>query len=129
MRPELSTVSIVYRPSGGSTTRSTVGEEMANAHDGTAGHRQVATQIDALSSKYSSAIRSSSPRIEQARVAHGLFSAIWPTICSPVGLGNKEVAARLFVSPRTVQAHLIHVYTKLGLTSRVQLAQEAARRA
>ena len=44
------------------------------------------------------------------------------------GLGNKEVAARLFVSPRTVQAHLTHVYTKLGLTSRVQLAQEAANR-
>ena len=44
------------------------------------------------------------------------------------GLGNKEVAARLFVSPRTVQAHLTHIYTKLGLTSRVQLAQEAARR-
>ncbi len=43
------------------------------------------------------------------------------------GLGNKEVAARLFVSPRTVQAHLTHIYNKLGLTSRVQLAQEAAR--
>jgi DNA-binding CsgD family transcriptional regulator len=43
------------------------------------------------------------------------------------GLGNKDVAARLFVSPRTVQAHLTHIYTKLGLSSRVQLAQEAAR--
>lgn len=43
------------------------------------------------------------------------------------GLPNKDIAARLFISPRTVQSHLTHVYTKLAVSSRVQLAREAAR--
>ena len=45
------------------------------------------------------------------------------------GLGNKDIATRLLVSARTVQTHLTHVYTKLGLNSRVQLVQEATRHA
>lgn len=43
------------------------------------------------------------------------------------GLPNKDIATRLFISPRTVQTHFTHIYTKLGVSSRVQLVQEAGR--
>jgi DNA-binding CsgD family transcriptional regulator len=37
------------------------------------------------------------------------------------GLTNREIGARLFVSPRTVGAHLYRVFPLLGVTSRAQL--------
>ena len=38
------------------------------------------------------------------------------------GATNREVAAALFVSPRTVEHHLRQVYRKLGIRSRTELA-------
>ncbi len=48
------------------------------------------------------------------------------------GLSNREIATRLFISKRTVDAHVEHIFGKLEISSRVQLTvllQERGRRA
>jgi DNA-binding CsgD family transcriptional regulator len=42
------------------------------------------------------------------------------------GQRNQEIAARLFVSPKTVEANLSRVYSKLGIRSRAELAHHLA---
>ena len=44
------------------------------------------------------------------------------------GLSNPQIADRLRLSRHTVQAHVTHILAKLRLSSRVELAREAARR-
>jgi DNA-binding CsgD family transcriptional regulator len=39
------------------------------------------------------------------------------------GLTNQEIAARLFLSPKTIEVHLGHIYDKLGMHSRTSLAR------
>ena len=44
------------------------------------------------------------------------------------GLTNREVADRLFISPKTVEANLSRIYAKLRVRSRTELAAKMAER-
>ena len=43
------------------------------------------------------------------------------TTLAASGMTNREVAAKLFLSHRTVASHLYRVFAKLGINSRTQL--------
>jgi two-component system, NarL family, response regulator len=44
------------------------------------------------------------------------------------GKANKEIAAALDISERTVKTHLAHLFEKLGATSRTEAVKVATRR-
>jgi non-specific serine/threonine protein kinase len=44
------------------------------------------------------------------------------------GLGNREIAEHLVLAKRTVDSHIEHIFSKLGFTSRAQLAAWVSRR-
>jgi len=43
------------------------------------------------------------------------------------GLSNPQIGERLYISRRTVQTHVAHIFMKLGVSSRTQLAAEVIR--
>ena len=47
-----------------------------------------------------------------------MFDELW---AAAGGLSNREIAARLVVSVRTVESHLAHAYTKLAVNKRQDL--------
>ena len=44
------------------------------------------------------------------------------------GMTNRQIAARLYLSPRTVQTHVSHIMRKLGVARRSEIAAETSRR-
>ncbi|MFF0225835.1 ATP-binding protein [Streptomyces sp. NPDC004629] len=67
----------------------------------------------------------------------GRFTAAWPELTASEvavvrivvqGLTNRQVAERLGISPHTVNSHLRHAFTKLGITSRADLTRLAGER-
>ncbi|SHN45971.1 helix-turn-helix transcriptional regulator [Cryptosporangium aurantiacum] len=73
------------------------------------------------------------PRVKHRQVRSG-WDSLTPTeakIAELVtqGMSNPQIAAQLFLSPRTVSTHVSHILSKLDLRSRIDLAREAARRA
>jgi DNA-binding CsgD family transcriptional regulator len=44
------------------------------------------------------------------------------------GLSNPQIGERLYISSRTVQTHFAHVFAKLDISARAQLAAEVTRR-
>ena len=43
------------------------------------------------------------------------------------GLSNREIAERLFISPKTAEHHVSRIYAKLGLSTRGEAAAYAVR--
>jgi len=41
------------------------------------------------------------------------------------GLRNDAIARRLFIAPGTVKVHMSHIFSKLGITTRAELAARA----
>ena len=44
------------------------------------------------------------------------------------GMTNRQIAARLYLSPRTIQTHVSHIMRKLGVGRRSEIAAETSRR-
>jgi len=71
-------------------------------------------------------------RGERKRPSHG-WGSLTPTELEVValvaqGLGNAEIGRRLFISTGTAKVHLNHIFAKLGLSTRSELAVAATRR-
>jgi DNA-binding CsgD family transcriptional regulator len=81
-------------------------------------------QCDVWASRASRELRASGERLRSAAASGDELTPQEREIALQVASGkaNKEVAASLFLSPKTVEFHLSRVYRKLSVSSRTELA-------
>ena len=64
-------------------------------------------------------------KADAVALALRILPAAWPDAPTPPkGMSNREIAQQPGISKRTVDAHLEHIFGKLGISSRVQLATQ-----
>ena len=68
------------------------------------------------------------PRRRQSRADRDQLTAheLQVALIVANGASNREAAAALFLSPKTIEFHLAHIYRKLGVRTRTELAALAA---
>jgi len=68
-------------------------------------------------------VRGELSRVGLRHASHGSLTQTEQSVALVVarGLTNREAAAELFISPKSVEAHLARVYAKLGIRSRAEL--------
>jgi DNA-binding NarL/FixJ family response regulator len=62
-----------------------------------------------------------------AAAAEAQLAGTGPANLVAEGLSNPQIGERLYISRRTVQTHVAHIFMKLAVSSRAQLAAEVTR--
>ncbi|MCU1351530.1 MAG: family ATPase, partial [Acidimicrobiales bacterium] len=80
-----------------------------------------------LAARATTELRAAGGVVDEAEPAHVSLTPHELAIARLVvgGASNRDVGARLFISPRTVEAHLSAIFRKLGVRNRRQLAARA----
>jgi non-specific serine/threonine protein kinase len=108
------------RSSAADTARNALGEERFEA---LAGHGYAMPLSVALAVARSEAPAAPTAEAAEASAVAKALTRREREIAGLVadGLGNREIAERLYLSKRTVDSHVEHIFTKLGFSSRAQL--------
>jgi len=122
--PELANVASDFEAMGAMLLAAEAASGAAEAFD-RAGDRRAAAAVRRRSTALADACEgAATPALFHARPAVPLSGREREIVrLAAAGLASKEIADRLFLSVRTVNNHLQHAYTKLGVSSRTGLAE------